>query len=203
MKLALLVSGFVFVFILNLPCSSFAESQAKDILTKNTVTVGMAAGYWQGTTAIGHAQTSNRSAAVVMPRLGWIATDPIGSGWYQGNIEVGVEGFVGRFVKPFAADAVGMSFTAQYNFLNYGRWMPFWEMGAGMAWTNLAPRLPEQSTQFEFLLQTGPGVRYFLTDRLALATGVRFHHISNANLGERNTGLNATLPYIGLSLAFP
>ncbi len=29
--------------------------------------------------------------------------------------------------------------------------------------------------------------------------GVRYHHISNADLGERNTGINGVLPYVGLS----
>ncbi len=71
-----------------------------------------------------------------------------------------------------------------------------------MVWTNLAPRIPEQSTQFNFVLQTGPGTHYFLTPSLAVTTGVRFHHISNAALGQRNTGLNAVLPYLGVSWFF-
>ncbi|WP_447603839.1 hypothetical protein [Nitrospira sp. Nam80] len=51
--------------------------------------------------------------------------------------------------------------------------MPFWDAGAGMIWTDLAPRIPEQSTPFEFVSETG-----------ALTTGFRFHHISNGNLGR-------------------
>ena len=51
----------------------------------------------------------------------------------------------------------------------------------------------------EFLLQAGVGVHYFATDALALTAGVRFSHCSNANLGERNTGLNAVMPYVVLS----
>lgn len=71
-----------------------------------------------------------------------------------------------------------------------------------MLWTDLAPRIPEQSTQFNFVLETGPGARYFLTNTLTVTAGVRYHHISNADLGQRNTGLNAVLADIGLSWFF-
>ena len=72
-----------------------------------------------------------------------------------------------------------------------------------MVWSNLAPRIPEESTQFQFVLETGPGVHYFMTKTMTLTTGVRFHHFSNAGIGDRNTGLNAFLPYIGVSVFLP
>src|SRR2546428_522248 len=67
----------------------------------------------------------------------------------------------------------------------------------------LGPRIPEQSTPFNFVMESGPGVQYFTTERVALTLGVRFHHISNAGLGDRNKGLNSTLGYLGLSVFFP
>ena len=91
----------------------------------------------------------------------------------------------------------------KYNFLSFGRWVPFWDAGGGALWADLAPRIQEQSTEFNFLLQTGPGVQYFLTDRRAFTLGVRYHHISNAGTGSRNVGLNAVLVYLGLSFYFP
>jgi hypothetical protein len=33
--------------------------------------------------------------------------------------------------------------------------------------------------------------------------GVRLHHISNADLGERNTGINGVLPYVSISFFTP
>ena len=72
-----------------------------------------------------------------------------------------------------------------------------------MLWTDLAPRIPEQSTQFNFVLQTGPGVSYFVNDNWAITAGIRYHHISNANTGDRNTGLNATLFNFGFSYFSP
>lgn len=169
--------------------------EARDIMTKGSLELGGAAGYAQATTAVGNASSANRSAVFVMPRVGVVLTDPLGTGWWQGNIEFVVQPVFARFTKPFAAKAAGGSFLIQYNFLSFGRWMPFWDAGAGMIWTNLAPRISEQSTQFDFTLETGPGVHYFVTDRLTWTMGVRLHHISNGGLGDRNTGINGVLPY--------
>ena len=182
-----------------------AESSiaARDIVKRGTIELGGAVGYAQATTAVGAGTSANRAAVFVLPRIGMVLTDPLGSGWYQGNIELLVEPVYARFTKPFAADGAGASFVVKYNFLSFGRWMPFWDAGAGIFWTNLAPRISEQSTQFEFGLETGPGVQYFVTDRLTWTMGVRLHHISNANLGERNTGINGVLPYVGVSFFTP
>ena len=72
-----------------------------------------------------------------------------------------------------------------------------------MVWTSLAPRISEESTPLEFVLETGPGIHYFVTKGVGVTTGVRFHHMSNAGLGERNTGINAVLPYVGVSIFLP
>ena len=177
--------------------------EARDVMTKGTVELGGALGYAQGTTVVGNGPSANRSAVFVMPRLGMVLTDPLGSSWWQGNVEFLVQPLFARFTQPFAAEMAGGSLLLKYNFLSFGRWVPFWDVGAGMIWTNLAPRIPEQSTQFEFVLETGPGVHYFVTDRIIWTMGVRLHHISNSNLGDRNTGINLVLPYVGLSFLTP
>lgn len=177
--------------------------EARKIMTKGSVELGGAAGYAQATTAVGNASSANRNAVFVMPRVGIVLTDPLGTGWWQGNVEFVAQPVFARFTKPFAAEATGGSFLFKYNFLSFGRWIPFWEAGAGMIWTNLAPRIPEQSTQFEFVLETGPGLHYLVTDRMTWTMGVRLHHISNGGLGDRNTGINGVLPYVGLSWFLP
>jgi len=180
-----------------------APFHARHVATRGAVEIGGTLGYAQGTTAIGNAASSNRSAVFVMPRIGVVLTEPMGRRWWEGNVELLVEPVFARFINPFAAEGAGASFVLKYNFLSFGRWMPFWDAGAGIFWTNLAPRIPEQSTQFEFSLETGPGVHYFVTDQITWTMGVRLHHISNANLGDRNTGINGVLPYIGLSVFVP
>ena len=147
-------------------------------------------------------QTVN--AIYVLPQLGLVLTDELGSGMLvAGNVEGLIEPMAAHYYEPFSASAFGGSLVVKYNFLSFGRWMPFWDAGAGMLWTDLAPRIPEQSTQFNFILQTGPGVSYFVSENWAITTGIRFHHISNANIGDRNTGLNAWLFNLGVSFFSP
>jgi lipid A 3-O-deacylase len=179
------------------------SKDARDVVKQGTMELGVVTGFWQATTAVGHAGSANRSAALVLPRVGLVVTNPLGAGWWEGNVEVFLEPVFGQFTQPFTAQAAGGALVVKYNLLSFGRWMPFWDAGAGMLWTNLAPRIPEESTPFEFELETGPGLSYFMTKTLTVTMGVRFHHISNAGIGDRNTGINAFLSYVGLSVFLP
>jgi lipid A 3-O-deacylase len=180
-----------------------AELDARNRVTKGTLEFGLLTGYWQGNNIFGNAPSANRSAVYVLPQLGRVLTNEIGSGWVAGNVELLIEPLAAHYYQPFSASAFGGSLVVKYNFLDFGRWMPFWDGGAGMVWTDLGPRIPEQSTQFNFVLQTGPGVSYFVTEHMAVTLGIRFHHLSNAGIGERNIGLNAWLFNVGVSFFTP
>jgi opacity protein-like surface antigen len=132
-----------------------------------------------------------------------VVTDEIQAGLLTGNLEVLAEPVFAHFTQPFPAEAAGGTLVFKYNLLSFGRWMPFWDVGTGMLWTNLAPRIRELSTPLNFVVETGPGVQYFMTEQTTLTLGVRYSHISNADTGERNIGLNAILPYAGLSWFLP
>ena len=180
-----------------------ADIDARNRVTKGTLEFGFLTGYWQGNNAFGNEPSANRSAVYFLPQFGLVLTDEIGSGWTSGNVEVLIEPLAAHYYQPFSASAFGGSLMVKYNFLDFGRWMPFWDGGAGMLWTDLGPRIPEQSTQFNFVLQTGPGVSYFVTENTAVTLGIRFHHISNAGIGERNIGLNGCLFNVGISFFSP
>ena len=179
--------------------SDTPSPNARDILKRGTIEVAGTVGYWQAWLFPTEEHSTNRSAVFIMPKIGMVVTDEVQAGVLTGNLEVLAEPFFAQFTHPFAAEAAGGSLVIKYNLLSFGRWMPFWDAGAGMLWTNLAPRLPEQNTPFNFALETGPGVQYFMTARTTLTFGVRYHHISNAGTGQRNFGLDAVLPYAGLS----
>ena len=183
--------------------SNTPSPNAREILTRGTIEAGATVGYWQAWLFPSEGHSTNHSAVFIMPRIGMVITDEIQAGVLTGNIELLVEPFFAQFTHPFAAEAAGGSLVIKYNLLSFGRWMPFWDAGAGMLWTNLAPRLPEQSTPFNFALETGPGVQYFMTACTTLTFGVRYSHISNAGTGQRNFGLDAVLPYAGLSWFLP
>lgn len=172
---------------------------ARSILKRGTIEAGGTVGYWDEFLFPTEAHTANRHAILIMPRIGMVLTDEIDAGVLSGTLEVLVEPFYGRFKNSFSSDAAGASLVMKYNLLSFGRWMPFWDVGVGLLWTDLAPRIAEDSSQVNFALETGPGVQYFATRRIALTVGVRYHHISNAGIGERNLGLDAVLPYAGIS----
>jgi len=176
--------------------------QARDVVKKGTVEVGALLGYLQGANVL-TSDSANRSALYVMPRIGMVVTDELGKGWLSGNVEVLLEPIYARYVKPFPATAAGGGLVFKYNLMDFGRWMPYWNLGLWAVWTDLAPRISEQSTPFNFVVRSGPGVSYFWTERIASTFEVDFHHISNAGIGDRNLGLNATLFSVGLSIMLP
>jgi len=177
---------------------------ARELLKRGTIEVGAAAGYWQAVSAPFHAYSANRSAVFIMPRIGMVVTDELKAGILSGNLEVLVEPVFAQFTQPASAQLAGGSFILKYNFVSFGRWIPFWEAGAGLSWMNLVfPSIPEESEHVNFILQTGPGVQYLLTRHISLTAGVRWSHISDADIGEKNAGLNAVMPYVGLSWFLP
>src|SRR6266540_5216589 len=176
--------------------------QARAIVRAGTIEAGLVTGYLQGNGTF-TSLSSNRSALYVLPRIGMVLTPEVGRGFFTGNLELLLEPLYAHYFKPFAASAAGGSLVLKYNFLSFGRWMPYWDVGLGMLWTNLAPRIPEQSTPFNFVLELGPGLHYFATEKVAFMVGARFHHISNAGLGDRNLGLNSILGYAGVSVFLP
>ena len=163
----------------------------------------MQTGYWQAFTGIGAGESSNRSAVFVLPQIGYVFTDKLDDGVFGGAFEILFEPVGAHFFQPFSATLLGGSGILRYNFLSFGPVVPYWDFGAGMAWTDLAPRIPEESTPFEFLLETGPGLHLFVSDHVAIGGALRLHHISNAGMGERNTGINAVLGTIGIAIFFP
>ncbi len=178
---------------------------AREILKRGTIEIGGIVGFWQALRFPFQESLANpnRSAVFIKPGIGMVVTDEIQAGLLTGNLEVLVEPIFARFTQPFSAEAAGGTLLFKYNLLSFGRWMPFWDAGAGMLWTNLAPRIRELSTPLNFVIETGPGVQYFITAQTTLTIGVRYNHISNADTGERNIGLNAVLPYAGLSWFLP
>jgi hypothetical protein len=175
--------------------------QARDVVKRGAVEVGVLTGYHQALDVL-TSDSANRGAVHVLPRVGIVLTDELGGGLLSGNIELLGEILYAHHVKPFSAEAAGGSLGIKYNLLSFGRWMPYWGVGAGMLWTNLAPRISEQSTPFNFVLRSGPGIQYFLTDRVVPTFDAGFYHVSNArhwrpqSRAERGLSLHRRLHHV-------
>ncbi len=194
-----LLAGWVGVLPLCWAQSDATFPDARAILKRGTVEVSGVVGYWEEFLFPTEAHSSTRRGILVMPRVGMVVTDEVDAGVLSGNLVVQLEPVYGRFKNTFTGHAAGASLVVKYQLLSFGRWVPFWDVGVGVLWTDLAPRIAEDSSQMNFALETGPGIQYYLTPRMALTLGVRYHHISNAGIGARNLGLDAVLPYAGIS----
>lgn len=82
------------------------------------------------------------------------------------------------------------------------RLRPFVEFAGGPFWTDLAGQIPEESTQFNFIVTAGLGLSWFVTSQTALNIGYRFQHISNAGIQYPNLGLNSNVPFVGFSFFY-
>ena len=147
-------------------------------------------------------QTTKQQGAAFMPSWMMTLSDPIGNSWYRGQVSLGAEMVYIQFQDPFLTHGVGFAPKIKYTFVALGRIRPYAEFAGGPFWTDLAGKIPEESSQFNFVLMAGLGVSYFLTDQVAFNVGYRFNHISNAGTHYPNLGLNASLPYGGFSFFF-
>lgn len=137
----------------------------------------------------------------VTPRWGVGITDPLGGhSWYRGNFELLIEGTFLYMFEPKHGLAGGIAPMVRYNFLTGSRFIPFLQTGAGVI--ALDADLRQQADGVNFILQSGVGFHYFISERTALTGEWRFHHISNAGIHERNAGINSSLFMLGVTFFF-
>lgn len=133
-----------------------------------------------------------------MAQYGWMLTDVVAERhWYRGNWEITADLFGGFQYHPTHAYVVGTGPSIRYNFVTGTRWVPFFSVGAGVTGTDI--RSGDLSTEFEFNIRAGPGVRYFFRENLAATLQYQFIHLSNAGISTPNLGVNNSTIFVGLS----
>jgi hypothetical protein len=120
--------------------------------------------------------------------------------WYRGNFEWRVELFGGGQYSPESEWLVGLTPHLRYNFATGSRWIPFFDAGAGVTATGI--QHPDLGGTFEFNLQPGIGMHWFVRDNLALTGEVKYMHMSCAGIDKPNLGLNDVIGWIGLTWFF-
>ena len=145
------------------------------------------------------AQSSKLNGVAAHPSWQIALTEPIGNSWWSGSLALGVEAALLGITEPTGAYGAGFTPKAVYTLASCGRLKPYLEGGGGPLWTNFGGRIPEQGSDFNFLVWGGTGVTYDLTARWALNAGVRFSHISNGGMEAPNGGLNYMLSFAGVS----
>jgi hypothetical protein len=123
--------------------------------------------------------------------------------WFGGSFENGhafsstIGASTGR--RAYSYGVGGSPIGAQVNFVHYRHVEPFLTSGGGFLYFN--HRMFGTTQQFNFTAQLGGGVQLFTSSRrTAIDLGYKYHHISNANLGNQNPGLDSHMLFVGVSL---
>jgi hypothetical protein len=146
-------------------------------------------------------RAANVHFAPLLAQIGYTLTDVRGPFPVRGSLEAIFEPVFMVTTSPSRTIGEGASLLLRYNFVTGTRWVPFFDLGMGVLHWNL--RLPDiLATQFNFMLQGGPGLHFFATDQLAITGQVRLHHISNAGYERPNIGVNSTVYLLGVSYFF-
>jgi len=194
----LMLSLGLFLFA-GLVTSPLIQAQELSAVTPvGTHTIGLTTGPFFPIRVLS-SQSSKLFGEALMPSWAVTLTEPVGAGWYQGQLSLGAEVIAFHTTEPLTAYGVGFTPKLVYTSTAFGQIRPFLEAGGGPVWTDLGGRVPEQPGQFNFLVWGGIGASYQMTPAWALAAGYRVMHISNAGTRDPNSGLNFGLPFLGLS----
>jgi opacity protein-like surface antigen len=119
---------------------------------------------------------------------------------FRGNLEFRLELFGGAQFSPSTEWLVGLTPHLRYNFATGTRCVPFIDAGAGVSGTGIGA--PDLATTFEFNLQGGAGVQYFISSNISINLEAWYLHMSNAGIKEPNLGVNGITGMLGISFYF-
>jgi len=98
--------------------------------------------------------------------------------------------------RVYAYGIGGSPVGIQVNWVRDHRIQPFLAAGGGFLYFN---RQLFGATQFNFTAQVGIGMELFTSDHHSFEFGYQYHHISNANLGRDNPGMDSHVLFIGVT----
>ena len=213
MKVTMVMLGILMIIGLPPAWAQSGEPELKLNLTPETIWVdGVGSGFRKGTFQMGgtvgagfgirvFGTSVDHDLALASANLGWVFTDVMASDkWYRGNLELLVELFGGEQFKPNDRYFIGLTPLIRYNFATGSRLVPFVDAGAGVSSTNIDG--PDLTGNFQFNIQVGAGIHYFLSDRTALTVQYRWLHFSNAHTQLPNNGTNTQMFHVGVSWFF-
>jgi lipid A 3-O-deacylase len=166
---------------------------------KGVSEAGLSVGPGVGSSILGSTEAHDLLLAKV--HYGKVFSEVMAGGkWYSGNWEWLAEAFGGAQWNPDQAYVIGLTPVLRYNFATGTRWMPFFDAGAGGTLTDIGR--PDLGGNFQFNLQTGPGVHWFVDKGTVLTMQYRFLHISNASIQDPDHGVNTSVFYVGIARFF-
>ncbi len=149
----------------------------------NTELEAMAGAFW----GVGTKGTDFRpdiGYALASLRYGWMLTDPAGDGFFRGNWEFLLGGFVGSVFEGPGSIHAGADLNLRYNFIQPdAKVVPFFQISAGGVYSDVYSDDKAQSllgSDWNFALGSSIGLRWMLSENTALTTAFGYRHFSNA-----------------------
>lgn len=131
-------------------------------------------------------------------RYGWVLTNLHGPGFLRGRFEFAVDAVPVFLVFQETNTAYGFGlnpFALKWDFENHRNVTPYLELGGGTLFTNT--NVPEGTSQINFTTGGAFGM-HFLRKKCNWSGEIRYMHISNASIADRNPGINTLQFRIGL-----
>ncbi|NNF41773.1 MAG: acyloxyacyl hydrolase [Phycisphaerales bacterium] len=98
------------------------------------------------------------------------------------------------------AGGVNANLLFRYHFYRDRTWSLYFDGGVGLWYTN--EKVPVDGSEFNFTPQAGLGLTFEVTSTTRVMTGVRWHHVSNANTADNNPGRDSWMAYVGVTFPF-
>jgi lipid A 3-O-deacylase len=135
-------------------------------------------------------------------RYGWILTRPHGPGFLKGRFEYALDAVPIFMVFQPANTAYGAGFNPlnlKWNFAVRGSVAPYLELSGGTLFTNR--NVPTGTDQVNFTSAAALGA-HFLGESRNWSIELRYMHISDAGLSNRNPGINTVQVRLGIGKFF-
>ncbi len=115
----------------------------------------------------------------------------------------------GLYINQHGVDAVGLNFVLMFrwHFVARETWSVYLDWGAGLLVTTekvpgVTPQEPAGGSKFNFNPQGGVGFTYAFDGQQRFFAGIRWYHISNAQIFDSNPGRDSIYFYAGASFPF-
>jgi hypothetical protein len=141
--------------------------------------------------------TSRTGVWNVGGRYGWVLTDPHGPGFLRGRFEYAADVVPIFLVFQPTGTAYGFGLNPvalKWNFDASHRVTPYFELDGGVLFTN--DEVPARTSRVNFTPGGAFGM-HFLRTKYNWSAEIRFMHISNAGLTNRNPGINTLQVRVG------
>jgi hypothetical protein len=199
MKWTHTICAAVLLFVAAIPSPGISgELNSREIIADCGYEIGVMGGY--GWAMDGLVQEPDIEHAVLLASVSVpMSRNEMGASFYRGIVEYQCEAGIGNIVQPNQRMEFGITpIGFKYNFTRLGCDIsPYSNFGFGVIYEPIGHHV--QGSNFNFILQTGLGVQYFLDDKTTLNFEYRYRHVSNANYEKPNSSINSSFVLVGAS----